>query len=68
MSKLPSLEEFKKTFTFNENDDIKMYWNKDLFKCPTCGEGVKRDFSVAYMSNPPKYRYFCRNCQWNSIF
>ena len=68
MNKLPSLEEFKKTFTFNENDDIKMYWNKDLFKCPICGEGVKRDFSVAYMSNPPKYRYFCRNCQWNSIF
>jgi late competence protein required for DNA uptake (superfamily II DNA/RNA helicase) len=67
MSKLITLEEFKDKVA-KEPIDIKNYWNKDLFSCPRCGEGVKRDFSVAYMTNPPKYRYYCRSCNWSNIF
>ena len=67
MSKLISFEEFKETIKIEE-DDMKAYWNKELFTCPVCGGGVKRDYSVSYMSNPPKYRYFCKDCSWTSIF
>lgn len=67
MSKLPTLEEFKETVTIEEGD-IKRYWNKELFKCPRCNGGVKRDFSIAYMTNPPKYRYFCKDCNWTMTF
>lgn len=66
MEKLPSMEEFKANVKFEE-DDMKAYWNKSLFKCPRCNGGVKRDYSVAYMTNPPKYRYFCKDCGWYSI-
>ena len=65
--KLVTEEEFRKHLNFNA-DDIKTYWNKDLYKCPRCGAGVKRDYSVVYMSNPPKYRYFCRECGYENRF
>ena len=64
---LPSLEEFKETVKF-EQEDMKDMWDKELFKCPQCNGGVKRDYSMAFMSNPPKFRYFCRNCNWTAIF
>lgn len=67
MSKLITLEEFKQNLNVEE-EDMKDYWNKDLFKCPRCNGGVKRDYSQVFMSNPPKYRYFCRDCGWYSIF
>lgn len=67
MSDLPNKEEFIKKFKFDE-DKAMEYWNKDLYKCPICNGGVKRDYSVAYMTNPPKYRYFCRNCSYSDIF
>lgn len=67
MSQLPSKEEFLKTIEFEE-DDMKAYWNKDLYRCPRCNEGVKRDYSITFMTNPPKYRYFCRNCGMTEIF
>ena len=66
MEKLPSMEEFMANLKFEEGE-IKLYWNKDLFKCPRCNGGVKRDYSTAYLTNPPKYRYFCRECGWYSI-
>lgn len=37
-------------------------WNVDLYRCPRCNGAVKRDYSTVWMSNPPKYRYFCREC------
>lgn len=64
--KLPTLEEFKSSFDANEVD-IKLYWDKELFKCPRCDSGVKRDYSMTYMTNPPKYRYFCKNCGYSVI-
>ena len=67
MSKLPSMEEFKESMDF-EDGDIKKFWNKELFKCPRCNGGVKRDYSVSYMTNPPKCRYFCKDCNWTAIF
>lgn len=42
-------------------------WNKDLYRCPRCNGAVKRDYSVMYMSDPPKYRYFCRNCSYSEV-
>ena len=35
--------------------------DKPLYKCPKCGSGVRRDDSVIYTSNPPKYKYECEN-------
>lgn len=58
---LPSREEFieklkkQKRITFEE-------WNVGLYRCPRCNGEVKRDYSVMYMSDPPKYRYFCKDC------
>lgn len=65
--KLPTKEEFMKTLNFAE-EDITMTWNKELFVCPQCGGGVKRDHSKQFMSNPPKYRYFCKSCTYSDIF
>lgn len=67
MTKLISFEKFKENLKIEE-DDMKANWNKELFACPVCSGGVKRDYSKVYMSNPPKYRYFCRNCSWSFIF
>lgn len=67
MNKLPSREEFIKTYEFNADEDMK-HWNEDLYRCPVCNGGVKRDYSVVYMSNPPKCRYFCRSCSYSEIF
>jgi len=67
MSDLPNKEEFIKNVKFDE-DKIMERWNEDLFICPICNGGVKRDYSVIYMTNPPKYRYFCRECGWDIIF
>lgn len=64
---LPNKEEFIKNMNIDQ-EDIKNYWNKELFKCPRCNGGVKRDYSVTYMSNPPKYRYFCKSCGYFEIF
>ena len=33
-------------------------------KCPKCGELIYRDNSIICTSNPPKIRYFCKNCEW----
>jgi transposase-like protein len=42
-------------------------WNKPLYKCPRCNGEVKRDYSVTYMTNPPKYRYFCKSCTFSEV-
>lgn len=42
-------------------------WNMDLYRCPRCNGGVKRDYSVTFEGNPPKYRYFCRECTYSEI-
>ena len=52
---IEKLERQKKIITMEE-------WNMDLYRCPRCNGAVKRDYSVMYMSDPPKYRYFCREC------
>ena len=57
---LPNKEEFIKTIKF-ATDNMAQYWDKELYECPLCKSGVKRDYSVVYMTNPPKYRYFCKN-------
>lgn len=51
----------------NKKEIIMDEWNMDLYKCPRCNGAVKRDYSVMYMSNPPKYRYFCRECSFEEI-
>lgn len=58
---LPSMEEFIKEKNTVVND-MEEDWNKELFRCPQCNSGMKRDYSLVYMTNPPKYRYFCRDC------
>lgn len=65
MMGLPSLEEYmKKKRELEETiDDL---WDKELFRCPQCNGGMKKDYSIAYLVNPPKYRYFCKGCG-NSI-
>ncbi len=63
---LPTREEFIKSEDFHEVDMSKM-WNKELYRCPRCNSGVKRDYSVQYMTNPPKFRYFCLNCNFTEI-
>ena len=35
-------------------------------KCPVCGEPLYKDISVIYTSNPPKYRFSCKKCNWFS--
>ena len=48
--KLPTKEEFlKKIPPINEKN-----WDQELFVCPICGSGVKRDLSVLYCVLPPK--------------
>ena len=63
---LPTREEFIKSGDIHEVDMSKM-WNKELYKCPRCNGGVKRDYSMVYMTNPPKYRYFCLNCLYSEV-
>lgn len=67
MSNLPTKEEYVSTQSTAE-ENMKDVWNKELYKCPRCNGGVKRDYSVVYMTNPPKYRYFCKNCNYEEIF
>lgn len=66
MSKLPTKDDYIKTINYAE-ETMQDVWNKELYQCPRCGAGVKRDYSVSYMSNPPKYRYFCKNCNYSEI-
>lgn len=56
------IEEIKNTTEITTEE-----WNKPLFKCPRCNGDVKRDYSVMYMSNPPKYRYFCKSCSYEEV-
>ena len=65
--KLPNKEEFIKNLKDKEKITMED-WNKALYKCPICNGSVKRDYSIMYMSNPPKYRYFCRECGYSDIF
>lgn len=64
--KLPTREVFIKELD-PSNIDISKDWNKSLFICPRCNGEVKRDYSVVYMSNPPKYRYRCKSCSYNEV-
>lgn len=34
-------------------------------KCPVCGEALLKDISVVLTSNPPKYQYMCKKCNWH---
>lgn len=64
---LPTREEYfnKKILEEVEEDET----DKELYICPLCGKGVKRDYSVIFMSFPPRYRYSCsnRNCEFKEI-
>ena len=66
--KLPTREEYfnKKALNFEEESESP---NKELYICPVCGKGVKRDYSIMFMSNPPKYKYMCSNrqCEFKEI-
>ena len=62
--------------TWQEFRDIKLekgtrsrYEYKEILtdiECPICGDKIYRDDSVILTSIPPKYRYFCKKCNWNS--
>ena len=60
--KLPTREEYftKKIMNFEKESETP---DKELYICPMCGKGVKRDYSMMFMSNPPKYKYKCSNSQ-----
>lgn len=32
--------------------------------CPVCGRALYKDVSVAVLTHPQKYRYFCSACLW----
>ena len=66
---LPTKEEFIKKIRCTE-DNIADMWDKPLYSCPLCKGEVKRDYSLIYATNPPKYRYFCKNkeCTYSDIF
>lgn len=69
MNRLPSMAEFKaknttNTIAFDEAAAIHL----PLFECPKCGGNVYRDMSIVYMTNPPKYKYFCKDCGSVNIF
>jgi len=63
---LPTFEEFfsksHNTISFDVED-----YDKEVYACPNCGKGVKRDYSMVFMSNPPKYKYFCKECGYKYI-
>ena len=63
---LPTREEFINSDDIH-NTDMSTMWNKELYKCPRCNGGVKRDYSVTFMSHPPKYRYYCLNCSYSEV-
>lgn len=63
MSKeLPTLEKFKKDMETIIGAD---FADQEFYKCPKCGHGVKKDYSVAYLTAPPRFRYFCSNPECN---
>lgn len=72
---LPTREEyFNKRALFDLEDDVDAFEeyktpDKELYICPVCGKGVKRDYSVMLMSYPPRYRYFCSNkdCEFKEV-
>ena len=63
---LPTFEEYfsnpHNTISFDVED-----YDKEVYACPKCGNGVKRDYSKVYMSVPPKYKYFCPKCGYGYI-
>lgn len=66
---LPTMEEFKaqerpNTISF----DVKGMKDEPLFECPKCQGEMHRDISVVYMTYPPKYKYFCKECGFKTIF
>lgn len=36
-------------------------------KCPKCESEIYKDYGIVYTSYPPKFRYFCSNCDWEKI-
>lgn len=64
---LPTREEYFKKKILDEIEEDGT--DTELYICPVCGKGVKRDYSMIFMSIPPKYRYFCsnRNCEFKEI-
>ena len=36
--------------------------------CPQCGGPIYKDTSIILTSNPPQYRYFCKECDWFEYF
>lgn len=68
---LPTREEyFNKRALFDMDDENDAYAehkepDKELYVCPVCGKGVKRDYSIVFMSFPPKYKYMCSNSSCN---
>jgi predicted nucleic acid-binding Zn ribbon protein len=66
MSELPSKEEYIKQLQTIDNT-VDETWDKALFRCPQCNGDVKKDYSIMYMTNPPKYRYFCKSCGYSVI-
>lgn len=58
-------EEFKKQEDYYT---YKLFENAPVYKCPHCGGDVYRDVSVAFMTYPPKYKYFCKECGKYDIF
>lgn len=64
---LPTKEEYVEMFKAMGSKVTKEEWNKSLFKCPRCNGGVKRDYSITFMTDPPKYRYYCKECGYTEI-
>lgn len=49
-----------------ENNYIKQYElnvQTDI-ECPKCGEYLIKD-NIVIATNPPTYKYFCKNCGWS---
>lgn len=63
---LPSKDEY-----FKEKAESHSYWggarprySQPLFRCPKCGGYVRKDNSIAMLSDPPQYRYHCDDCDY----
>lgn len=65
---LPTLEEFKKETKKSIELDKNNFTKAPMFECPKCKGNVYRDESIVYMTYPPKYKYFCKDCGFKTIF
>lgn len=58
---LPSEAEYIK----QQEEVLSAASNPVVYICPKCGGQVRKEIGMVMMSNPPKYYYYCLDCDYD---